>query len=148
MPKYANLRERIIANSVIAPEGMGSIINGSPCWIWTGALNSSGYPRMNVRMKRGPRKGKSVMVLVHRVVLVEFKDRVMSGRLKSLHLCNNRPCVNPDHLEGGTQRQNIRQCVREGRHWSGFKGPKPKDKPHEDGSICRSRQDDSLQTHC
>lgn len=126
MPKYADIRERIIANTVVAPEGMGNIINRSVCWLWVGALNSSGYPRMNVRMKRGPRKGKVVVVLVHRVVLTEFKSRVMSGRLKAMHLCNNPPCVNPDHLEGGTQRKNIRQCVQEGRHWSGFKGNKPK----------------------
>lgn len=126
--KYAGLRERIIANSVIAPEGMGNVCNGSLCWIWTGAtkLNNRGehYPMMTIRMKRGKRKGKPVPMGAHRVSLVEFKGRIMSGRKKGMHLCNVTLCVNPDHLEGGSQRKNVRQCVAEGRHWSGFRGPK------------------------
>lgn len=119
MPRYATLRDRINANSV--ERDMGYM---TPCRLWTGPLNSAGYAQMCVRMKRGPRKGKPVQVLVHRVVLSVFKERVLSGRKKSCHMCNVKHCVNEEHLYGGTARQNMQQCVREGRHWSGFKGKK------------------------
>lgn len=48
-----------------------------------------------------------------------FKGKYRAGRVL-LHACDNPRCVNPDHLKPGTQSQNVRDCVRKGRH-GGFK---------------------------
>lgn len=115
--KYADMCERIIANTVLSLE---NFYNGTPCWEWTGAYttNRSGvqYGKLAVRLKKGPRKGKNKTWLVHRLVLVVFKGRIMTPKMVGRHLCNNTICANPAHLVGGTQKSNVRQAVREGRH--------------------------------
>lgn len=115
--KYASMEDRIIANSVLSEEHE---YNGERCWEWLGRykVNRSGkrYPVLTMRFKRGPRKGKVRTVLVHRLVIVVFKGRIMTPRMVGMHLCNNSMCVCPNHLEGGTQRKNVRQCVADGRH--------------------------------
>lgn len=127
MPKYESMHERLLANSVRADiVGDYSCFHGETfCWLWLGTRNSNGYGLCGIRMKRGPRKGKVVPQLAHRLSLKTFKNRVISGRKVVKHLCNVRTCINPDHLQGGTAFTNMRQCVREGRHWSGSKGKKP-----------------------
>lgn len=115
---YESMAERIIANTVLCED---YFYNGSSCWLWIGALNSSGYGKLNTRFKRGPRKGKVKSGLAHRVALVEFTGRRLTTKSVVLHLCNNRRCCNPAHLKGGTQRANVRQCVADGRHFTPFK---------------------------
>lgn len=115
--KYPTMQDRIIARSVLSDDfGLG----GERCWIWIGARNSTGYGKLSVRIQRrgadGYRRLKSK--LAHRVALVAFQDR-MIGRRVVRHLCNQPLCVNPAHLAGGTQRQNVRECVQQGRHRNG-----------------------------
>jgi hypothetical protein len=122
---YPSLADRIVANSVLAPD---SFHGGTPCWLWTGAytVNRSGmhYGKLNVRISRGRNKGKPRTWFAHRLTIVVFHGRRMSKRSRALHLCNNTICVNPAHLVGGSQRQNVQQCVREGRHFTPFKTAK------------------------
>lgn len=121
MPKYADIGERIIANSVLSND---SFYNGSPCWVWAGKTGrrrgGDPEPLMTMRYKRGPRKGKVYNARVHRESIKFFKGRRMTPKMVGMHLCNNSLCVNPDHLTGGTQRQNVRQCVKDGRHRTPF----------------------------
>ena len=118
--KYPSMQARIIANTVLSTE---RFYNGSPCWEWIGKVkinrNGAKYGVLSQRFKRGPRKGQVNSVLVHRLVLQVFKGRRMSRRNVGRHLCNYTLCANPEHLVGGTQQSNVRQCVREGRHRNG-----------------------------
>ncbi len=118
--KYKSLIDRIIANSILSNENFH---NGTPCWEWIGKYteNRCGtrYPRMAVRVKSGPRKGKVAAEFAHRVVLKGIKGRRLPKGVVAMHLCNNTLCVNPDHLAGGTQSKNVQQAVREGRHRNG-----------------------------
>lgn len=111
------IAERIIALSVIDFE---SWFEGSPCWVWIGATNGR-YGKIDIKWKSGPRKGKRRNALAHRIAIEEFTGRRMTTRMVGKHLCNNTLCVNPAHLQGGTQRSNIRQCVAEGRHFTPFR---------------------------
>lgn len=112
-PKYASMEERLIANSVLAQD---QFYDGTPCWVWVGTLNASGYPYMSVRQPgvAHPRKA-----LAHRVSIETFRGPIPESHV-AMHLCNNQVCVSPLHLAPGTQSENIQQCVREGRHNSQF----------------------------
>lgn len=132
MPRYKSLQERIIANSYVSSD---SAHNGTACWVWMGKViwsngthgrAKSPYPVMTMRYKSGPRKGKVYNARVHRVVLREFKGPRMKPRCVGMHLCNNTLCVNPDHLWSGSQKKNVRQCVKEGRHKTPFRDAEKK----------------------
>lgn len=114
MTRYNSMLERIVANSVPSDT---YAYNGTPCWEWIRRFNNQGYPTMTRRLKRGPRKGQVVTVYAHREA-VKASGRRLTTRQVVLHLCNNPSCVNPEHLRGGTQKQNVRQCVEEGRHFT------------------------------
>lgn len=117
---YADLGERIRANSVTS---LDCGHDGTMCWEWVGRRNSAGYPLMTIRMRSGPRKGSPVPRLAHRESLKFFTGRRLSTRSVCKHLCNNKNCVNPLHLAGGTQKSNMRQCVAEGRHGNMYRSP-------------------------
>lgn len=118
--KYPSMAERLLANSVIDEEHAHA---GTYCWRWIGKVkaNRSGmlYGVLTRRVARGPRKGKVVNEFAHRMSLKTFKRRRMTPRMVGAHLCNFSLCINPEHLVGCSQRANIRQCVRDGRHRNG-----------------------------
>ncbi|MES2348458.1 MAG: HNH endonuclease [Pseudomonadota bacterium] len=118
------MQERIIANSVLDPE---SVYAGSSCWLWLGKRrpNRSGmfYGFLTMRFKSGPRKGKVHNAAVHRLVVEVFKGRRVTPRMVVMHLCNNTLCCNPEHLLGGSQKKNVQQCVKDGRHKTPFRHP-------------------------
>lgn len=118
MRKYANLAERLIANTIL---GDVPTYADQPCWIWIGEVNRnrSGmlYGRMSMRYKSGPRKGKVRKVAAHRMsVQVFHQGKRITPKTVVMHLCNYSLCINPAHLIGGTQTKNVRQCVKDGRH--------------------------------
>ena len=73
---------------------------GTPCWIWSGKPNRKGYGNLLMSPGMMPRS-KSAHRLSHEI----FKGEIPSG-LQTDHLCRNRICVNPDHLEAVTSRVN------------------------------------------
>lgn len=70
------------------------------CWAWTGSKRN-GYGEFN-------RTG------AHRVSYRLFKGDIPRG-LFVLHICDNRECINPDHLKIGTNKQNVDDKVKKGR---------------------------------
>jgi len=81
---------------------------------------------MNFRYLRGPRKGQHYQMSAHRAAIQHMTTKRVTPRMVVLHLCNNPACVNPEHLQGGTQRKNVRQCVADGRHKTPFRDPEMK----------------------
>ncbi len=98
MPRYASLFERLVANTEEpdAPTG---------CWLWTGYKDRWGYGRFNVRTPEGARKRMAHIEMYRQVV-----GEVPEG-LQLDHLCHNEHCINPDHLEPVTPKEN---CARRG----------------------------------
>lgn len=76
----------------------------SGCWLWTGYVNSDGYAQFGVN-------GSSVGA--HRWAYKRFVGEV-SAPLMLDHKCRVRSCVNPDHLEAVTNRENARRGAMHG----------------------------------
>jgi hypothetical protein len=77
------------------------------CWLWTGRLNDDGYGHFDVNTN----KAKSS----HRVAYELWVAPIPDG-LYVRHKCDVRNCVNPDHLEVGTQQDNVNDMFERGRH--------------------------------
>jgi hypothetical protein len=74
----------------------------TPCVEWTGGRNSQGYGYVAFRM--GPRKVQSKSV--HRMAYELLVGPIPEGKQLD-HLCRNRACVNPEHLEPVTCQVNL-----------------------------------------
>lgn len=74
---------------------------GDGCWTFTGAVNSRGYGSVGAG-----RKGKTV--LAHRVAVLVRDGEIPEGMTVD-HLCRNKRCVRPDHLEVVTVAENNRR---------------------------------------
>jgi hypothetical protein len=72
----------------------------SGCWEWNGSMNAYGYGTISV--------GKNQMA--HRFAWEKLKGTIPTG-LQIDHLCRNRKCVNPDHLEPVEQKLNMARGV-------------------------------------
>ena len=81
-----------------------------PCWLWTGITQNQGYGKFARRLETESRRK---YVLAHRTAY-ELEVGPIPGGLVLDHLCCNRICVNPGHLEPVTQAENARRAA-EGR---------------------------------
>ena len=96
------------------PERIGQriVVREDGCWEWTGWKNSDGY---------GYASWDGRDVGVHRIVM-DLCGHTING-LDIDHLCRNRACCNPDHLEAvphaiNMDRARPNQCRRAGHDWS------------------------------
>lgn len=81
-------RERLLAKVSKDPN--------TGCWNWTGALQANGYASM--RVQRGEARAGWRTTSGHRLAFELYRGPIPEG-MELDHLCRNRRCVNPDHLE-------------------------------------------------
>lgn len=72
------------------------------CWLWTGALDRNGYGRISTGGRGDP------IAFVHRVAYELIVGPIPDGLVID-HLCRNRACCNPDHMEPVTDAENKRR---------------------------------------
>jgi hypothetical protein len=74
------------------------------CWPWLGGRDTKGYGTFCLHSKKQK---------AHRLIC-KLKGRPIPDHLVGMHTCNHKWCVNPDHIEPGTDLENIRAAYRDG----------------------------------
>lgn len=75
------------------------------CWEWKGKITTVGY---------GEIRNKQKHCLTHRLSYEVFKG-VIPKNTQVCHKCDNKKCMNPEHLWLGTQKENIQDAKKKKR---------------------------------
>lgn len=75
----------------------GKLWNNTECWDWIGSLDKGGYGHFRLHGK---------IIRAHRFSY-EYYIGPIAENLQLDHLCRNRRCTNPKHLEPVSQKENI-----------------------------------------
>lgn len=113
------------------------------CWIWRAHILPSGYPQFSII--------NGWTVGAHRLIYELYVDDIPENKQID-HLCKNRSCVNPWHLEVVSPRENTLRsnavsalCARKTHCIRGHKLPNPTYYPSAGSvricSICRRQRD-------
>lgn len=85
---------------------LGWTVTASGCWEWAACRQASGYGLM---------QWDGRLQCAHRLAHEAWIGAIPDGH-EIDHLCNNPPCINPDHLEAVTHAENMRRRVMRNTH--------------------------------
>lgn len=87
------------------------LIDEAGCWNWSGATKGkTGYGHLSVYNKS---------FAAHRYSWMAYNGEIPK-KMFVCHKCDNRLCVNPEHLFLGNNADNMRDCVSKKRNYSPF----------------------------
>src|SRR6266700_441189 len=96
----------------------------SGCWMWTGCT-VRGYGQMRLKGQR---------IYTHRASYMIFKGSIPEGMVID-HLCRTPECINPNHLEAVTNKENL------------LRGEAPTIKIHRLGYCARGHEINNMNTY-
>lgn len=111
MPRGVFIRKpgltRNVTEKPLAARFISKVLIGldDGCWQWTGFVDKAGYGRI-----RGPGGRKGESLYAHRVSY-ELVNGPVPAVMELDHLCRNRGCVNPAHLEPVIHQVNVLRGV-------------------------------------
>lgn len=91
-----NLKAKLLDRSEYADDG---------CLMWLGCCGSHGYGQLNFNYQG---------MTTHRAAYEVFKGPIPTGMMV-LHKCDNKRCINPEHLFVGTAQDNVDDMIAKGR---------------------------------
>jgi hypothetical protein len=78
--------------------------NPHGCWFWTGYITAFGYGNLTVNKR--PEMAHHLSLLIYKNIPLETFRRNSGGKQVD-HICRETRCVNPNHLEIVTPRENV-----------------------------------------
>jgi len=79
------------------------------CWLWTARLSPQGYGQSGYYLN-----GRYRGVRAHRLAYEVWAGEIPPGMFVR-HKCDNKGCINPEHLELGTHADNMADLAARGR---------------------------------
>jgi hypothetical protein len=122
----AKTLERLLSRYQAVPGG---------CHEWTGSTNGKGYGVILLGMD-----GRKRLFLAHRLQWMRYHGKIPDG-LVIMHACDNQRCINVEHLQAGTQLENMHDMLAKGRqNYSGLKNvgasaQNPAQSPNPPGTV-------------
>jgi len=107
---YPEISIQTLQNNIL--NKIDNLPNG--CWNWIGAKSGAGYAYWQDKNKRMWRVHRLMYALTRGIGMEDRDDIVID------HICNNKLCVNPMHLQMITQKENVRRNPKhDGMHIDG-----------------------------
>lgn len=80
------------------------------CWPWKGTIGSNGYGRVYIQ---------NTEWLAHRISFYISGGKFSETHPYAIHSCDNRYCVNPNHLRAGSPKENTGDAIKRNRFPTG-----------------------------
>ncbi len=102
MPTYRIPLDPTVCLAVISSSRWNIVVDGATdCHVWQGHPDRAGYGQLRVLGRRS---------MAHRVAFVAASGSDIPSGVEIDHLCRNKLCVNPEHMELVTHSTNLRRA--------------------------------------